>query len=387
MNDAQSPEWAPIEPTPGFTSKVKKGVSMAPAEKLRSVRASNLTADELAEAVLTGDRVLLAKAITLVESSRREHQEKARELLTLLTPHAGQSVRIGITGVPGAGKSTLIEALGMELCKQQHKVAILAIDPSSSRSGGSILGDKTRMENLSREPRAFIRPSPSGGTLGGVARKSRETLLLCEAAGFDIVIVETVGVGQSEGIVREMVDFFLLLLLAGAGDELQGMKKGVMELADAVVFNKGDGENLARTKASRAEMERVLHYLQPATEGWKSPALICSALTGTGLNKLWETIARFREETLKQGVFARRRQQQNISWMRSLIEESLKQQFYHSDKVQNALGEIEAKVRNGEMPASAAADSLLSVFMGSPPVYPVARDNADDPEGEDLPRA
>ncbi len=243
--------------------------------------------------ILAGDRVMLARAITLIESNAPHHFTAAQSLLRELLPHTGNAVRIGITGVPGAGKSTLIEILGGMLCAQGHKVAVLAVDPTSSLTGGSILGDKTRMEQLSREPNAFIRPSPTGGMLGGVARKTRESILLCEAAGFNVVIVETVGTGQSEISVRSMVDFFLLVLVPGAGDELQGIKKGVVEIADAILINKADGENKIPAEAARVEYNRALHYLAPSADGWTTRAYTGSALTGEGIANIWAVIQRF----------------------------------------------------------------------------------------------
>lgn len=304
---------------------------------------------------------MLARAITLVESNAERHQEKAQEMLTRLIPHAGNTVRVGITGVPGAGKSSLIENLGLRLCEQGHKLAVLAVDPTSSVTGGSILGDKTRMEQLSRNRSAYIRPSPSGGVLGGVARKSRETLIVCEAAGFDVIFVETVGVGQSEITVRSMVDLFLLLQIAGAGDELQGIKKGVMERCDLVVVNKADGDNKTRALAARADYDRILHYLQPSTEGWKTRALACSAYTGEGIGELWKAVEEFRANTTASGVFERRRHQQDLDWMHNLILEQIKRVFYAQPAVQQQRSVIEDLVIRGRLSPTQAAKQLLAL--------------------------
>lgn len=269
-----------------------------PKENLRRVPLrKKMSVEEYVEGVKKGDRMILAKAITLIESNAPKDFDKAQRVLQALLPRTGHSLRIGITGVPGAGKSTFIEAFGQLLCQQGYKVAVLAVDPTSSITGGSILGDKTRMQKLSREPNCFIRPSPSGGTLGGVARKSRETMMLCEAAGCDVILVETVGVGQSETTVRSMVDFFMLVVLTGAGDDLQGIKKGIMELADAIVVNKADGDNLERAKVTQGEYERMVEFIRPATEGWKTHAYRCSALQKTGLLELWAVMREFEKVT------------------------------------------------------------------------------------------
>lgn len=321
-----------------------------------------LSVDELAEGILAGDRVKLARGITLIESNASAHFEAAQELLSRLLPHTGKSVRLGFTGVPGAGKSTLIEAFGMMLVELGHKLAVTAVDPSSTLTGGSILGDKTRMEKLSNHPSAFIRPSPSGGALGGVARKTRETLLLFEAAGFDVVLVETVGVGQSEVTVRSMVDFFLLVLAPGAGDELQGIKKGVVELADAVLINKADGASLSLAQLSRAEYERALHYLQPMTPGWNAPALTASALEGQGLDSLWSVIRDFLKKTRQSGFFSERRRLQEKSWMHALVEEQLRERFFSHPEVNALLPDMEMAVSSGEIPAASAALKLLKAF-------------------------
>ena len=309
MTDTYKPSWVPEEENDKFACRVMYGVTgghegtpgvtvdkkdkVAPAIKRRK-----LEVDDYVEGVLKCDRAILSRAITLVESNAAAHFETAQQVIQKLLPYTGKSTRVGITGVPGAGKSTFIEALGTNLCRGGHKVAVLAVDPSSTVTKGSILGDKTRMEQLSREPNAFIRPSPSGGTLGGLTRKSRETLLLCEAAGYDTILVETVGVGQSETTVRSMVDFFLLVVLTGAGDELQGMKKGVMELADAIVVNKADGDNKQRAMVTRAEYERILQFLRQATENWTTHAYTCSAYTGAGIMELWNDVI---EAFMKQG--------------------------------------------------------------------------------------
>ncbi|OIR07369.1 putative GTPase [mine drainage metagenome] len=303
--------------------------------------------------------MILGRAITLIESNAPAHQEQAQELLAKLLPHTGKSRRVGITGIPGAGKSTFIEAFGCHLTDLGRRVAVLAVDPSSSVHGGSILGDKVRMEKLATRPHAFIRPSPSGGSLGGVARKTREAILLCEAAGFDVVIVETVGVGQNEVTVSSMVDLFLVLMIAGAGDEMQGIKKGVIELADAIVINKADGDNRPRCTAAQAEMRRVLHYLQPTTPGWEAPALLASALTGDGVPEVWSMMDRFFEHTRKTGAFEERRREQAVDWMHALIVESLRAEFYAAPEVKNRLEAVEHAVAHGHMPALTGALDLL----------------------------
>lgn len=344
------------EGTPGV--KVNKEGKVAPAVKRR-----RLTVDDYVEGVLDGDRSILSRAITLVESNAAAHFEMAQQVIQRLLPYTGKSVRVGITGVPGAGKSTFIEALGTNLCRAGHKVAVLAVDPSSTVTKGSILGDKTRMEQLSREPNAFIRPSPSGGTLGGLTRKSRETLLICEAAGYDTILVETVGVGQSETTVRSMVDFFLLVVLTGAGDELQGMKKGVMELADAIVVNKADGDNKQRAMVTRAEYERILQFLRKATENWTTHAYTCSAYTGAGIMELWhDVIEAFMEQGWKNGVLAERRKQQTLSWVYTMVEEHLHNLFYRSPAVIECKEGIEQEVIAGKLSATMAVQKLIAQF-------------------------
>lgn len=361
------PEWAPAAGGEGFASHVMHGVEGGhdgmPGTRRTSVtkrpQRQRLSVADLADGIRAGNRTLLARAITLVESNAPAHQAEAQQLLDSLMDRTGGALRVGITGVPGAGKSTTIDTFGSMLCDQGHKLAVLAVDPSSTVTGGSILGDKTRMEKLARQPNAFVRPSPTGGCLGGVARKTRETLLLCEAFGFDVILLETVGVGQSEVTVRSMVDFFMLVLIAGAGDELQGIKKGVIELADAIVVNKADGDNERRARMAKAEYNRVLSFLHPFTEGWQAKAYMASALTGLGIAELWEVIQRFRETTQASGVFQRRRREQNLDWMRSLIDEALRQRFLGDQAIQSRLEKLSGAVARGEVPPVKAVESLL----------------------------
>ena len=319
----------------------------------------------LADRLIAGDRAALARAITLVESRRADHRAQARALLERVGPHAGGSERVGVTGVPGAGKSTTIEALGRLLTGGGHKVAVLAVDPSSERTGGSILGDKTRMAELAVDPLAFIRPSPSGGTLGGVARKTREAMLLCEAAGFDVVIVETMGVGQSETVVADMVDTFLVLLIPGGGDELQGIKKGLIEVADLLVINKADADPKGAERAAR-DYRAALHLLAPASPNWSPPVLTASGLTGAGLDTLWTQVERRRDVLGKTGERAARRAEQDARWMWALVRERLEEAFRRAPAVAGLTAELEAAVRSGALPASLAADRLLAAFGVEP---------------------
>ena len=326
------------------------------------IRAGKLSIEDYVGGVLAGDRALLARAITLIESNSPAHQEMAQEVLQKLQLQQKHvdSVRVGITGPPGVGKSTFIEAFGCELCNQGRRVAVLAIDPSSSLSRGSILGDKTRMERLSLEPNCYIRPSPAGGTLGGVARKSRETIALCEAFGFDTILIETVGVGQSETTVRSMVDFFLVLLLTGAGDELQGIKKGIIELADALLVTKADGENAIRAEAMRIDLIRLLHFLTPVTPGWRPQAMSCSSVQERGIDSVWQNILNYCEITKKNGFFQERRRRQSVEWLKSMVHEHLAETFYRSPAVAEASKEIERQVADGTLPVSAAVKQLFS---------------------------
>lgn len=367
------PEWTPKEGGTAFATQVKSGIHAnhdglilepsppsAPPPSARSRR--RLSVNDYVQGVLNRERAILGRAITLVESNAPQHIDMAQAVLQRLLPHTGQAIRVGITGVPGVGKSTFIERFGCYLLEQNHQVAVLAIDPTSTITGGSILGDKTRMAELSRQPNAFIRPSPTGGTLGGVTRKSRETMLICEAFGFDIILIETVGVGQSEVTVRSMVDFFLALMLPGAGDELQGIKKGLIELADALLVNKADGDHLAQAKLAQADYNKALHYLAPATEGWQTRAYTGSAITGEGIANIWAVMQQFRQITTESGQFAQRRRNQTLAWVEAIIEEQLKTRFFKHPAVEAALPGIETAVLNGQLPALIAAQRLLNEF-------------------------
>jgi LAO/AO transport system kinase len=333
-------------------------------------RRRSLSAAEYVEGVLARDRSILARAITLIESTSASHEAQAQEVLQKLLPYTGKARRIGITGVPGVGKSTFIEAFGTYLIQRGHQLAVLTIDPSSTKSHGSILGDKTRMERLSRDPSAFIRPSPTGENLGGVARKTREALLVCEAAGYDVILIETVGVGQSEVELRSMVDFFLLLLLPGAGDELQGIKKGIVEMADAVLINKADGENRTRAQQALAEHQGALHYLQPPTPGWKTPVALCSGLTGEGVSEAWELVEKFYRRLEPAGVIAKRRQEQSLEWLSSLVRYELWRRFDANAAVRKRLPELQQSVLRGQTTPVQAAKALLELFIpASNPSY------------------
>ena len=335
------------------------GMEALPRKKFKKPTAETLDIQSIATGVRSGSRLHLGKAITLLESSNPEHKQNGQELLNQLLPFTGNSIRIGITGVPGAGKSTFIETFGEMLTGLGHRVAVLAIDPSSSLTGGSILGDKTRMEELARNPKAFIRPSPTAGTLGGVHKKTRETMLLCEAAGYDILLVETVGVGQSETLVRGMVDIFLLLVLTGAGDELQGMKKGILELADAIIVHKADRENARLAKKTVAEYKQMLHFLQPATEGWTTRPVAASSLENTGIPNVWEMVLEFETAVKNSGYWKKRRQEQTKDWFRSMITDELHSRFFDDADRRQRVKVLEKQVLNDELTVAQAIAHLF----------------------------
>ena len=336
------------------------GMGKSSVKKFSKKKSLTIDIQDYKHEIQAGSRLHLAKSITFIESTSSEQQEIGQQILKMLLPYTGNSIRIGITGVPGVGKSTFIEAFGKMLCDLGHKVAVLAIDPSSSLTGGSILGDKTRMEELAKHPNAFIRPSPSAGTLGGVHKKSRETMLLCEAAGYDIILVETVGVGQSETIVRGMVDFFLLLALTGAGDELQGMKKGIMELADAIVVNKADGLNESLAKKTVAEYKQILHFLAPSAPNWTTPALAVSSLHKKGLDVVWETIKSFEGKMTEQYFWQNRRKEQTVNWFNEMIVNRLYDDFFSSIQRKQRMKLLEQQVREEKMTVSQAIEELFS---------------------------
>ena len=317
-----------------------------------------LKASDLAQGIRAGDRAMLARAITLIESKRADHRKQAHLLVQELLPATGKAVRLGITGAPGAGKSTTIDALGTALTGDGHKVAVLAVDPSSTRTGGSILGDKTRMARLAVDSNAFIRPSPSSGTLGGVAAKTRETMLLCEAAGYDVLIVETVGVGQSETTVADMTDFFLVLMVAGAGDELQGLKKGIVELADMIAVNKSDGDNIGRARVAASDYRAALHILAPRSPNWSPPVLTYSALTGDGISLLWEQIVSHKEKMTASGELSQRRREQQVKWMWSMLEERLTARLRSDPAVRGKLKAAEAAVAAGKLAPTLAVEEI-----------------------------
>jgi LAO/AO transport system kinase len=314
------------------------------------------------DGLLRGERAALARAITLIESKRADHRRSARALLDAVMPHTGRAIRVGITGVPGVGKSTLIDVLGSNLTARGHKVAVLAVDPSSVRTGGAILGDKTRMARLAADPNAFIRPSPSSGTLGGVAARTRETMLLCEAAGFDVILVETIGVGQSETAVADLTDFFLVLMLPGAGDELQGIKKGIVELADMIAVNKADANGAARAEAAAAEYRAALHILTPASAAWSPPVVTISGLANQGLDGLWQKVLEHREKLTASGELEARRRAQDGKWMWALVEERMHMRLSHDRASRARVAALETAVTEGALSPTAAADEIAALL-------------------------
>ena len=348
--------------------KVNPGISQPPsinpnvAERLKNRKRKKYSVDDYIKGILDGDMTILSQAITLVESAKFEHQKIAQEIIERCLPHSGKSLRIGITGVPGAGKSTFIEAFGQHVTSMGHKLAVLAIDPSSERTNGSILGDKTRMEALAVDPNAYIRPSPSAGSLGGVARKTRETLILCEAAGFDTILIETVGVGQSETAVHSMVDFFLLIQIAGAGDELQGIKRGIMEMADAIAINKCDGSNVNKAKLARVQFENALHLFPLSPSGWSPKVLSCSSIEETGIAEIWTNIMDYCKHTKANNYFETSRSEQAKYWMYETIHEQLHDNFYHNSKINGMIPNFENKVLNDEISSFVAAYKLLNTY-------------------------
>ena len=359
-----------IENDPEYTGlNVNQGIEPLPSVNEASVKRflknkknRTLSVQQYVDGILAGDITLLSQAVTLVESSKPAHQEIAQQIILKCLPFSGNSVRIGITGVPGVGKSTFIEAMGKHITMQGKKLAVLAIDPSSERTKGSILGDKTRMEDLSIDPNAYIRPSPSAGSLGGVARKTRETIVLCEAAGFNHIFIETVGVGQSETAVHSMVDFFLLLMLAGAGDELQGIKRGIMEMADAITINKADGNNIERAGLARVQYMNALHLFPAPESGWKPKVLTCSAYLKTGISEIWDTIDEYLKHVKGNQYFQHRRNEQSKFWMYETINEHLRNDFYQNEQIKTLMEESEQKVINEEISSFAAAKTLLDFY-------------------------
>lgn len=357
----KKPNPSALHEKPGIAApNIMSASAIGIIQHFRKIKPS---ADDLVAGILEENITALSRAITLVESTNSSHLVKANEVINACLTHANQSVRIGITGVPGVGKSTFIEAFGTYLTSLGKKVAVLAVDPSSTISHGSILGDKTRMEELVKDKNAFIRPSASGETLGGVARKTRETITLCEAAGFDTIIIETVGVGQSETAVHSMVDFFLLLKISGAGDELQGIKRGIMEMADAIVINKADGDNIKRAQLAKAEFNRALHLFPAKKSSWIPTTATCSAITNDGISAVWETIQKFLELTKGNNYFFEKRKEQNQYWMLETINEQLKNNFYQHPEIQKLLENNKKAVQNDEISPFAAAQKLLETYF------------------------
>ena len=330
--------------------------------KKRRAHKQTLTHDDILQGILSGNNQVLSAAITLLESTRTEDKKIARQLIQSVLPHAGKSIRIGVTGVPGVGKSTFIESFGQYVIQKGHKIAVLAVDPSSEKSGGSIMGDKTRMNELSQSQNAFIRPSAAGKSLGGVARKTREAIILCEAAGFDYILIETVGVGQSETVVHSMVDFFLLLMLAGAGDELQGIKRGIMEMADCLVITKADGDNLKHAQKAKVQYQNAMHLFPPNANDWTPRALVTSALNGVNLDKVYDTILSFQNHTKVNGSFDKKRRSQDKYWLHETIRDELLQAFYAHPKIKETLKEVEQQLVEKKCSSFEASDHLLSLY-------------------------
>ncbi len=357
-----------LENDPNYKGlKVNDGVSEKPMMNPHFKRISRpkYTVDEYVAGILASDISILSQAVTLVESNKYEHQLIAQQIIERCLPYSGNSMRIGLTGVPGAGKSTSIDTFGMYLCKQGRKLAVLAIDPSSERSGGSILGDKTRMEKLSHEPNAFIRPSPTAGSLGGVARKTRETIILCEAAGYDTIIVETVGVGQSETAVHSMVDFFLLIQLSGTGDELQGIKRGIMEMADGIIINKADGDNIPKANLAASHFRNALHLFPPTQSGWKPRVMTYSGFYGLGIKEIWDMVDQYRHFAMDSGFFYEKRHRQAKWWMYESVNEALRRSFYENQDVKKLLPDIEQAILSDSLSSFVGAQRLFETYEKS----------------------
>lgn len=359
----KKPEWTPDHSGPEFASIVNKGIKNPHRNKPKTTKSTTLMdARFYIDAVRAGDRVALARSITFIESNSAKHHKIAADILSELIEHSGNSIRIGISGAPGVGKSSFIDVFGTMLCRLGHKVAVLAVDPSSSISRGAILGDKTRMDNLAKESNSFIRPSAAGSTLGGVAKKTRESIIACEAAGFDIILIETVGVGQSEITVRSMVDFFLLLIAPGGGDELQGIKKGTVEIADALLINKCDGDNLKLAELTKNQYQQALHYIRQATEGWNTQVLTGSSLEEKGLNDVWDVIQLFVQNTKRSNVFTQRRKEQLLSWFHSLLVDELMKTFYQNEKIAAEITNLEQSITENKISVSSAVNKLIQMY-------------------------
>ncbi len=355
-----------LENDPNYKGlKVNEGTSEKPMmnPNFKRTKRPAYTVDQYVEGILSSDISMLSQAVTLVESNKSEHQAIAQEIIERCLPYSGHSIRIGLTGVPGAGKSTSIDSLGMYLCEKGQKLAVLAIDPSSERSGGSILGDKTRMERLAHHKNAFIRPSPTAGSLGGVARKTRETIILCEAAGYDTIIVETVGVGQSETAVHSMVDFFLLIQLAGTGDELQGIKRGIMEMADAIIINKADGDNIPKANLAASHFRNALHLFPKTESGWEPKVLTYSGFYGMGIEEIWEMIQAYKSFVVETGFFTLKRQSQAKWWMQETVQEILRRSFYEHQDVRKLYPQLEDKVLKDQVSSFIAAQQLIDTYL------------------------